>query len=742
MGNPCCYLKHAAGPLFVQALLSVGVVTRPAPALLAAGAGAGGALALAAAAWSGAGDALDVTAAADAVLVSDDFSSGATYPLYSTWAAPGPKQNGWIVEEGSALDGVNNVVRFEPGGWLAFYLHSQVSGCTDFWGTTVRLPINTCGGAPMFYKDAPLIGSWSAQLDLQGPMHQGTSGSYAMQCGLVLFNKRNFRTAPYNAGNPNTNSMILTLVVDTSQPNRANAWVPLFQSPFSSTSAGPPQASPLFSLRLDYDHRQGSYTSWYRPLANSTLPWRLIGRLSDPPSVYSPSPGGAARLGIYAKAWNGAKHTCRIDAFTLRAVANTPLRPMTPSGWANPPPALPASPPVAVSVPTGAAGAPAALPFPLLPDVAWALAAAATNGSRGAGAPAAPLVFAAPVPAGLGCIPGALGAADAALLRLHADFTATPHSGPPGAGFLEPSAAVFADCLGHATAAGAVASSPGGSSYAWGPLAAYDTSNAATGRWLDIATTNTAPVRGFSSVRGTQGWLDPMMHNFDFVAVLAPRTDSPVPMIAFSKGGEPGACGWVLGVLPYGAGLFFYAADDAVSAAGASWVAPLTPGVPVIVHAALRTNAATCSSSPPRVGFDRGGNDLFAYIEPGGIAACIATCCAQSVCAAWVFAAAAPAAFSACVAGQPCCFLKSVVGGEGPNSLVTNGVVSLRAQTCTAAAAQVGFDRSGNGEITRPSAHAPAAPAMHAHHAAAAPAPAPHADHPGVVVPALPQLQP
>ena len=334
------------------------------------------------------------------------------------------------------------------------------------------------------------------------------------------------------------------------------------------------------------------------------------------------------------------------------------------------------------------------------------------------------------------CTPRALAgvpalAPDAAALRYHVDFGGprVRHCAPTGAGvaytpLLASSFTYitaynpeggdtpwFKDCVGGTYLASyCMSCGPGTSTYAWAWFSAYDTSAllpSAPGRWLDsqwktqgpnaAALANFNMMTPYAAVANQQGWLDPVGYSWDFVVVLSLPPSSvanTAPMVAFSAGGEPGSCGWALGALPGGAGLFFYAAGgDGASRAGAWWPAPggvLPLGQPLVVHASIRyapagtSGAATNASAagggpdglpvtscapaspalPPTLGFDFAPafTALVAYVERGGIAACAAACCANVVCSFFTFAPTAQAGLAAaCAVGAPCCVLRSTM---------------------------------------------------------------------------------
>ena len=356
--------------------------------------------------WGAASEGLALAASADASLVAEDFD-GPAYPPGSALSSTGLKQRGWNVEEGSAIDALTNTLRFEGSDWATLYLHAWGAQCTDYWAG-VRAPAlgsGVCAAPPMLYQNLPLVGSWSAQLRLLGPTRYFTATNFNMQCGVVLFAATNVNSGLPGSGpftspaNPNTNNMWLQVGMDTS--HYGGPATVLLNSPSPSYQfTGPPlypAGAPLSTaIRIDYDHRTGTFSFFYAP-SNSSAPvtgplagpWTLLTRVSDTVGGKL-APFDTLRLGFYAKGWSAQRMACSLDSFHLRAVANTPLRPWTPPGYAGTPAELPPAPALAVAAPDASASAGALLP--LLPDTMWRLSAAPSGLAGGQGA-AQPLDF-------------------------------------------------------------------------------------------------------------------------------------------------------------------------------------------------------------------------------------------------------------------------------------------------------------------------------------------------------------
>lgn len=450
---------------------------------------------------------------------------------------------------------------------------------TDYW-TGNRAPQASGQAAPLLFRDTPLPASWSAELRLWGPTPPvpGMGGGDANnQCGLVVFSKASTNLPPYTTLNPNSNNHILQLAL---QPVALGGpWVVALTTPGGLAWTSPREATPYFSLRLDFDHLLGVFTAWYR--VSTTHPWHLlVTGVSD--TALGPGIAlRASRVGVFFKSWMGAPAACSVDFFSLRAMSNSPLRPFTPATplGVTPTPLSPLPPPsttiytiVPGALAMGGWGAAAAansssadgglqlsapttfsLPLPLLPGTAFTLGLVLTNASSssagvaaggsvslwggdaptlesaplGAGftgvgttVPAGPAAgtlgmapfFTPPVPpsctipgtSATGVLAGA-GLGDAALLRLHLDFTNLPHTNPPGGGSISatfpPAAATpwFQDCASppHPMRTWTLAGSPGGSSYAWLYFSGWDT------RWAGGGSTWTPrlsvhPCRGGS----------------------------------------------------------------------------------------------------------------------------------------------------------------------------------------------------------------------------------------------------
>ena len=74
---------------------------------------------------------------------------------------------------------------------------------------------------------------------------------------------------------------------------------------------------------------------------------------------------------------------------------------------------------------------------------------------------------------------------------------------------------------------------------------------------------------------------------------------------------------------------------------------------------------------------DRPGGDLDAVELPGGdVNACQARCCATAGCAAFVYAASAPAVFMNCAAGSRCCYLKGSAVAPAAAAGLQSGTVT------------------------------------------------------------------
>jgi hypothetical protein len=166
-------------------------------------------------AWGNASTPRALYASGDAYIFYEEFS-GALYPAGEKWGLSNflARQNGWVLEEGSAVDGVTNTIRFEGGAFATFYLQSYGATCTDWYNPGgLRLPIGSCVGAPMIFQHAPLVGSWSAQLLLRAPTMQPgiTPQGNSIQCGFGLFRAYNvngpYFQGPFSGANPNANSM-------------------------------------------------------------------------------------------------------------------------------------------------------------------------------------------------------------------------------------------------------------------------------------------------------------------------------------------------------------------------------------------------------------------------------------------------------------------------------------------------------------------------------------------------------
>lgn len=127
----------------------------------------------------------------------------------------------------------------------------------------------------------------------------------------------------------------------------------------------------------------------------------------------------------------------------------------------------------------------------------------------------------------------------------------------------------------------------------------------------------------------------------------------------------------------YGAVNCAYLEPENVSFAPAQGIGWTEGGAcPYLYVAASPAPAPAECNSTVHAGFDRPGGDYGTTQAPQTATDCAAACCADRRCAAWAFAAAAPAGQEpSCIAGKPCCYLKASVNAEVATPGVDSGLV-------------------------------------------------------------------
>ena len=75
---------------------------------------------------------------------------------------------------------------------------------------------------------------------------------------------------------------------------------------------------------------------------------------------------------------------------------------------------------------------------------------------------------------------------------------------------------------------------------------------------------------------------------------------------------------------------------------------------------------------------DLPGSDVSQAAGLASVDECAQTCCHLPACMAWTYAASAPRTFGKCVAGKPCCYMKSAAGTHQASSGLVSGVVASR----------------------------------------------------------------
>ena len=84
-----------------------------------------------------------------------------------------------------------------------------------------------------------------------------------------------------------------------------------------------------------------------------------------------------------------------------------------------------------------------------------------------------------------------------------------------------------------------------------------------------------------------------------------------------------------------------------------------------------------CNSTSYLTETDLQGADFMTIIPPSADPAhCVQLCCQYLSCNAWSYAAKAPGPFFSCIAGQPCCYLKTYAPKATPNPAIISGTLT------------------------------------------------------------------
>ena len=562
------------------------------------------------------------------VLSQETWTSPALYAAGTSWTQAGPQAGGMVVEAGTILSNpAAPYVSFNGRGLVIGA--SAAATCSDWWmssDTTWRASPNwnnaACWPSPVVYPPLPLKGSWSAQVDIIGPGPWNGN----TQCSLVLFNEQTATRPPFNATNVNVNQLFILFSID-------NANKPVLQNTVFGTANQLIGPGTLFdgvrfaSLLLQYDAVAAVYTAYYRVPGTAATAWVFFANYTLANSAMTPSFG---RIGVMGKNWSpgGKAWNCTFTNFKVQALPNAPwappftFSPTVPQAYRNlayPTTAnFTVSPGDAALVGGAVAGSVVAAlaPAGLYATVAVSTAADASDAS-------APCIAPPPAPAYTCLLAPVLGAADAELLRAHADFSALVQA--PSLLFRDYTWGQkgFTECvLGRSFRNYALQQSPAALPRAWlsfSSWSALNFQNVYPGRrWADIVDAAVGSVVPFGattpdaydSSSGAMSFLDPLDTGFDIFVVLRPAVHA-FDMVAVGRGGDPGTLsatsspGWTLNVLPFAAGAYFsfgglsaILPTTLVSAGATTWNAPLSTTEPTLLHASISTNASMTGLAP------------------------------------------------------------------------------------------------------------------------------------------------